>query len=64
MFAKGVFQEVIAWQYKRFLDLHAPLVFGLKDPRDLESYESGFKVSDGRGPKGLFIRTASISEHA
>jgi hypothetical protein len=37
---------------------------GLKDPRDFESYGSGFKVIDDKGLKGWFIITASVNENA
>ena len=39
-------------------------VFSLKKTQDFEEYGSGFKVIDDKGPKGLFIITASVNEHA
>lgn len=62
-YTKGFWHKLIAWQFKLFLGLDVPWVFGLKDPRDFESYGSGFKVIDDKGPKGWFIITASVNEN-
>lgn len=51
MWTKGFGQKFVAWQFKLFMGMDAPWVFGIQDPRDLESYGSGFKVAhvEGRG---------------
>ena len=62
-YTRGFMQKFVAWQFKLFMGLDAPWVFGIQDPRALESYGSGFKVIDENRLKGWFIITASINEN-
>jgi len=66
---RGLLGKMIDWQYKFFLGLNAPWEFGLKDPRDMETYGSGLKVIDVLNPGGaygsiIFVITASINGNA
>ena len=58
------FMQAIAWQFKLFMGIYVPWVFGVKSPPDLELFGEGFKVIDDRGFKGWFIINALINEKA
>jgi len=49
--------------FKFFMGLDAIWKFSVQDPRDLESYGSGFKVIDVKGHKSLPVITASVNEN-
>ena len=57
---------MVDWQYKFFFGISTPYEFGIKDPRDMETYGSGFKVIDvKRYGAGIgFLITASINGNA
>ena len=62
-YTRGFLHKLIAWQFKFFMGLEVPWVFGIQEPRDLEEYGSGFKVIDDKGIRSLFIITASVNEN-
>jgi len=62
-YTKGFLQKLVVWQFKLFMGIDVPWVFGIQKPEDLESYGEGYKVIDVNG-KTLYIITASINENA
>jgi methyltransferase (TIGR00027 family) len=62
-YTKGFGQKLVAWQFKLFMGVDAPWVFGIKDPRGFESYGSGFNVIDVK-KAGTFVITLSVNENA
>jgi methyltransferase (TIGR00027 family) len=58
-YTKGLWQKIFKWSYKQFYGIDVTLEFGIKKPKDIESYAAGFKVIDVKEEGGWYFITAS-----